>query len=123
MTVSSGVLGRCAHCQALLDLEPWQLNAMAMQEPFACKHCHKPLKLDCPEQIKRLKTLGSFATLRALLIVLCATVLLVSLALQWIGLLERTLQLGISALVLVGYLLVMTVAGRRQRRPLLLQAG
>ncbi|ERO62475.1 hypothetical protein [Pseudomonas piscis] len=57
------------------------------------------------------------------MIVLCATVLLVSLALQWIGLLERTLQLGISALVLVGYLLVMTVARRRQRRPLLLQAG
>ncbi|NBF02458.1 hypothetical protein GV819_09135 [Pseudomonas sp. Fl5BN2] len=123
MTATSGVLGRCAHCQTFLDLEPWQLNAMAMQESFNCIHCHKPLRLDCPEQIKRLKSLGSFATLRAMMIVLCATVLLVTLVLEWVGLLSLRQQLSISALMLGSCLLVLVVARRRQRRPLLLQGA
>ena len=101
MTATSGVLGRCAHCQTLLDLAPWHLNAMAMREPFACNHCGKALKLDCPEQLKRFKTLGSIATLRAMLIVLCATVWLVTLVLEWIGLVSLAQQLWISALMLL----------------------
>jgi hypothetical protein len=123
MTATSGIQGRCAHCQTLLELEPWQLNAMALQEPFNCHHCHTPLKLSCPQQIKRLKSLGSLATLRATMIVLCATVLLVTLVLEWVGLVSLGQQLSVSTLMLASYLLVMGVARRRQRRPLLLQAG
>ncbi|ULT69949.1 hypothetical protein [Pseudomonas sp. BC42] len=123
MTVTSGIRGRCAHCQTLLDLEPWQLNAMALQEPFNCSHCHKPLKLSCPVQIKRLKSFGGLAGLRALMIVLCATLLLVTLVLEWLGLVSLTQQLSLSALMLLGYLLVMGIARRRLRRPLQLQAG
>lgn len=123
MTVTSGVQGRCAHCQTLLDLEPWQLNAMAMQEHFNCKHCQRPLKLSCPEQIRRFKALGSLATVRATMIVLCATVLLVTLVLEWVGLVSLTQQLSISALMLASYLLVMGIARRRLRRPLLLQVA
>ncbi|WP_047283897.1 MULTISPECIES: hypothetical protein [Pseudomonas] len=123
MTATSGIQGRCAHCQTLLELEPWQLNAMALQEAFNCSHCHKPLKLSCPDQIKRLRSLGSLATLRATMIVLCATVILVTLVLEWVGLVSLAQQLSVSALMLVSYLLVMMAARRRQRRPLQLQAG
>lgn len=123
MTVTSGVQGRCAHCQTLLDLEPWQLNAMAMLEHFNCKHCQRPLKLRCPEQIRRFTALGSLATVRATMIVLCATVLLVTLVLEWVGLVSLAQQLSISALMLASYLLVMGIARRRLRRPLLLQVA
>ena len=31
-----GVKGHCAHCDITFALKPWQLNAIALNEPFDC---------------------------------------------------------------------------------------
>lgn len=124
MTVASlGIKGRCAHCQSTLDLKPWQLNAMAINETFACSQCQKSLRLSCPTQIKRLKALDSLAMLRASLRVMIATALLVALVMEWVGLLTVIEQLNFSLIAVFIYFVVMLIARRRQHLTLLLQAA
>lgn len=39
MTVAIGIKGHCAHCDISFELKPWQLNAIAIEEPFDCPYC------------------------------------------------------------------------------------
>lgn len=124
MTVASlGIKGRCAHCQSTLELKPWELNAMAINESFTCSHCQKALRLSCPTQIKRLRGLDSLAMLRASLRVMIATALLVALVMEWIGLLTVIEQLNFSLIAVFIYFVVMLIARRRQHLTLILQAA
>ena len=33
MTAAIGIKGHCAHCDITFNLKPWQLNAIAIEEP------------------------------------------------------------------------------------------
>lgn len=124
MTAASlGIKGRCAHCQFTLELKTWELNAMAIDESFACSHCQKFLRLSCPTQIKRLKALDSLAMLRASLRVMIATALLVALVMEWVGMLTGIEQLNFSLIAVFIYFAVMLIARRRQHLTLILQAA
>ncbi|WP_347904032.1 hypothetical protein [Pseudomonas purpurea] len=118
-----GIKGRCAHCQITLLLKPWQLNAIAINEAFACSHCQQTLQLSCPKQIKRFKSLDALAMLRASMIVLVSTALLVALVLEWVGLLSVVEQLNISLVAVFVYFVVMRLARHRQHMTLILQAA
>ncbi|WP_081782059.1 hypothetical protein [Pseudomonas sp. CHM02] len=41
MTVVIGIKGHCAHCDITFNLKPWQLNAIAIEEPFDCPYCQQ----------------------------------------------------------------------------------
>ncbi len=84
-----GIQGRCAHCQRTLLLKPWQLNAIAINEAFTCTHCQKALQLYDPKQIRRFKSLDSLAMLKASLLIMICSTLLVALVLEWIGTAQR----------------------------------
>lgn len=118
-----GIKGRCAHCQYTLVLKPWQLNAMAINEPFACHHCQKALQLSCPVQIRRFKLLDSLTLLRASMRVMIAATLLVALAMEWLGMLTVIEQLNFSLLAILIYFAVMRYARHRQHIILILQAA
>ena len=120
---TTGVQGRCAHCQRTLLLQPWQLNAIAINEAFACAHCQKHVELRCPEQIKRFKSLDSFSLLRASLRVMVCTALLVALVMEWVGMLSVIEQLNASLIVLFVYLAVVLYFRRRQHLTLILEAA
>ncbi|EJM44434.1 hypothetical protein PMI26_02001 [Pseudomonas sp. GM33] len=120
---TTGVQGRCAHCQRTLLLQPWQLNAIAINEAFACAHCRKHVQLRCPEQIKRFKSLDSFSLLRASLRVMVCTALLVALVMEWVGMLSVIEQLNASLIVLFVYLAVVLYFRRRQHLTLILEAA
>jgi Zn ribbon nucleic-acid-binding protein len=120
---TTGVQGRCAHCQRTLLLQPWQLNAIAINEAFACAHCRKHVHLRCPEQIKRFKSLDSFSLLRASLRVMVCTALLVALVMEWVGMLSVIEQLNASLIVLFVYLAVVLYFRRRQHLTLILEAA
>ncbi|MGE8068225.1 hypothetical protein [Pseudomonas sp. NPDC089569] len=124
MSVASlGVQGRCAHCQYTLLLKPWQLNAIAINEPFTCSHCRKALQLKDPKQIKRFRSLDSLAMLQASLRVMVCTALLVALVLEWIGLLTVVEQLNVSLVAIFVYFVSMRFARQRQRMTLILEAA
>ena len=120
---TTGVQGRCAHCQRTLLLQPWQLNAIAINEAFACAHCQKHVELRCPEQIKRFKSLDSFSLLRASLRVMVCTALLVALVMEWVGMLTVIEQLNASLIVLFVYFAVVLYFRRRQHLTLILEAA
>lgn len=120
---SLGIKGRCAHCQFTLELKPWELNAMAINETFTCSHCQKSLRLSCPSEIKRLKALDSLSMLRASLRVMIATALLVALVMEWVGMLTGIEQLNFSLIAVFIYFVVMRRARRRQHLTLVLQAA
>ena len=118
-----GVQGRCAHCQRTLRLQPWQLNAIAINETFACTHCQKPVQLRCPAQIRRFKSLDSFALLRASLRVMVCTALLVALVMEWVGMLSVVEQLNASLIAIFVYFAVVRYFRQRQHLTLILEAA
>lgn len=118
-----GIKGRCAHCQITLALKPWQLNAIAINETFACLHCQKALQLNCPKQLKRLKSLDSLTMLRASMILLTSTTLLVALVMEWVGFISVMEQLNSSLIALLLYFIILRFARHRQRMTLVLQAA
>ncbi|MBK5340386.1 hypothetical protein JFU48_03140 [Pseudomonas sp. TH49] len=118
-----GIQGRCAHCQTTQVLKPWQLNAIAINEPFTCNHCQKTLELRCPVQIKRFKSLDSLGLLRFSASVTVCTALLVALVMEWIGLLNVTEQLNASLIVLFVYFALLRFVHHRQHMTLILEAA
>lgn len=118
-----GIQGRCAHCETTLVLEPWQLNAIAINESFACSHCHKALKLSDPHQIKRLKSVDSLAMLRASTLVTVCTALLVALVMEWIRLISVVEQLNFSLIAILIYFGVVQYARHKQHMTLILEAA
>ncbi|WP_448106302.1 hypothetical protein [Pseudomonas azerbaijanoccidentalis] len=118
-----GIQGHCAHCQRTLLLKPWQLNAIAINEPFTCSHCQKALQLNDPKQIKRFKSLDSVAMLKARLLVTVCTALLVALVLEWVGLLSVVEQLNFSLLAIFVYFIALRFARQRQHMTLILEAA
>ncbi|HHS7812882.1 hypothetical protein [Pseudomonas putida] len=121
--VTLGVQGRCAHCQTTQLLKPWQLNAIAINEPFTCNHCQKTLELRCPVQIKRFKSLDSLGLLRFSASVTVCTALLVALVMEWIGLLNVTEQLNASLIVIFIYFALARFVRQRQHMTLILEAA
>jgi Flp pilus assembly protein TadB len=118
-----GIHGRCAHCQSTILLEPWQLNAIAINESFTCTHCAKALRLSDPKQIKRFKSLDSLAMLRASTLVMVCTAVLVALVMEWLGMLSVMEQVNFSLLALFVYCVVVRFARHRQHMTLLLDAA
>jgi hypothetical protein len=104
-------------------LKPWQLNAIAINETFACSHCQKALQLNDPKQIKRFKSLDSLALLRASTMVMVCTALLVALVLEWIGMFSVVEQLNFSLLAIFVYFAVMRFARHRHHMTLTLEAA
>ncbi|MHC8322340.1 hypothetical protein ACYZT4_16835 [Pseudomonas sp. GB2N2] len=120
---TNGIQGHCAHCGCTLLLESWQLNAIAINEAFACAHCHKALQLRDPKQIKRIKSLDSIAMLQASTLIMVCTALLVALVMEWVGMLSVIEQLNFSLIALLIYCLVIQFARHRQHMTLLLEAA
>lgn len=118
-----GIQGRCAHCQTTQGLKPWQLNAIAINEPFTCAHCQKSLQLRCPKQIKRFRSLDSLGLLRFSASLTVCTVLLVALIMEWIGLLSVTEQLNASLIVIFVYFALLRFVHHRQHMTLILDAA
>ncbi|MHC8301817.1 hypothetical protein [Pseudomonas sp. ZS1P83] len=118
-----GIQGHCAHCASTLVLEPWQLNAIAINESFACSHCHKALRLNDPKQIKRFKSLDSHALLRASTLIMVCTALLVALVMEWIRMLSVVEQLNFSLIAILVYFIVIHFAEHRQHITLILEAA
>ncbi|MGJ7513920.1 hypothetical protein ACSFE6_06230 [Pseudomonas baetica] len=121
--VTLGIQGHCAHCQCTLLLKPWQLNAIAINEPFTCSHCQKALQLNDPKQIKRFKSLDSLALLKASLLIMVCTALLVALVLEWIGLISVVEQLNFSLVAIFVYFISVRLARQRQHMTLILDAA
>ncbi|MFC6301761.1 hypothetical protein GNF76_13105 [Pseudomonas sp. CCM 7893] len=117
-----GVRGHCAHCDITFELKPWQLNAIAINEPFDCQYCHKVLQLCCPKQLKQFKSLDNLALLRPSMIVLTCAALLVALVAEWIGLISVIGQLNVSLVAVLIYFLTLRYARHRQHMTLTLQA-
>ena len=118
-----GIQGHCAHCASTLRLEAWQLNAIAINESFACTQCHKALELSDPKQIKRFKSLDSLAMLRATSLVMVCTAVLVALVMEWIGMLSVVEQLNFSLIAILVYYVVNQFARHRQHLTLILDAA
>ncbi|HEF4758817.1 TPA: hypothetical protein SAN82_001221 [Pseudomonas putida] len=124
MTVATlGIQGHCAHCHCTLLLKPWQLNAIAINEPFTCSHCQKALQLNDPKQIKRFKSLDSLAMLKASLLIMVCTALLVALVLEWVGLISVVEQLNFSLVAIFVYFISVRFARQRQHMTLILDAA
>ena len=120
---TTGIKGHCAHCGNTRRLDPWQLNAIAIHEAFACSHCHKALQLSDPKQIRRIKSLDSLAMLRASTLVMVCTALLVALVMEWVGLLSVVEQLNFSLIAILVYFAVIRFARHRQHMTLILEAA
>ncbi|WP_223546241.1 hypothetical protein [Pseudomonas sp. A-B-19] len=118
-----GIQGRCAHCQRTLRLQPWQLNAIAINEAFTCTHCQKRVQLCCPEQLRRFKSLDSFSLLRASLRMMVCTALLVALVMEWLGMLSVIEQLNTSLIAIFVYFAVVRYFRQRQHLTLVLEAA
>ena len=121
--VTTGIQGHCAHCGCTLLLEPWQLNAIAIHESFACSHCHKALQLSDPKQLRRIKSLDSLAMLRASTLVMVCTAVLVALVMEWVGLLSVIEQVNFSMVAILVYFIVVQYARQRQHITLILDAA
>lgn len=120
---TTGIQGHCAHCGSTRLLEPWQLNAIAINEAFSCSHCHKALQLSDPTQIRRIKSLDSLAMLRASTLVMVCTALLVALVMEWVGLLSVVEQLNFSLVAILIYCGVVQYARHRQHITFILDAA
>ncbi|VVN24583.1 hypothetical protein PS858_04404 [Pseudomonas fluorescens] len=120
---TTGIQGHCAHCGNVRLLEPWQLNAIAINEAFSCSHCHKALQLSDPKQIRRIKSIDSLAMLRASTLVTVCTALLVALVMEWVGLISVVEQLNFSLVAILIYCVVIQYARHRQHITLILEAA
>jgi Flp pilus assembly protein TadB len=121
--VTIGIQGHCAHCANTLLLKPWQLNAIAINEAFTCSHCQKALQLNDPKQIKRFKSIDTLAMLRASMMVMVCTALLVALVMEWVGMLSVVEQVNFSLLAIFVYFIVIRFARHRQHMTLTLEAA
>ena len=122
MTAAIGVKGHCAHCDITFELKPWQLNAIAIQEPFECPYCQRVVQMTCPKQQRQFKSLDHWAMVRPSMIVLTCVVMIVALVAEWVGLISVIGQLNISLVVVLVHFLVLRYARHRQRLTLDLQA-
>jgi len=122
MTTAVGIKGHCAHCDITFELKPWQLNAIAIEEPFDCPYCQRVLELNCPRQLRHFKALDHWALVRPSMAVLTSMVLIVALVTEWVGLISVIGQLNVSLVVLLAHFLVLRYARHRQRMTLNLQA-
>jgi Flp pilus assembly protein TadB len=103
------------------ELKPWQLNAIAINEPFECPYCHKGVEPSCPKQLKQFKSLDNLGLLRPSMIVLTSAALLVALVAEWIGLISVIGQLNISLVAVLIYFITLRYARHRQRMTLTLR--
>ncbi len=122
MTAAIGVKGHCAHCDITFELKPWQLNAIAIQEPFDCPYCERVLQLGCPRQLRQFQALSQWAVVRPGMVALTCVVLAVAMVAEWVGLISVIAQLNLSVLVLLTHFLVLRYVRYRQRMTLDLQA-
>ncbi|NWB25344.1 hypothetical protein [Pseudomonas gingeri] len=116
-----GVKGTCAHCSGTFPLSAWHLNAIAINESFACRCCNKAVQLNCPKQLKRFRSLDALSPLKASMVLLISTSLLVALVCEWVGLISVVEQLNFSLLALLLYFATLRYARHRQQMTLLLQ--
>ncbi|KAA8560603.1 hypothetical protein FX985_00653 [Pseudomonas extremaustralis] len=121
MTAAIGIKGHCAHCDITFELKPWQLNAIAIEEPFDCPYCHRILQLCCTRQLRQFRALDHWALVRLSMVVFTCVALIVALVAEWLGLISVIGQLNISLLVLLVHFLVARYARHRQRMTLDLQ--
>lgn len=122
MATAIGIKGHCAHCDITFELKPWQLNAIAIEEPFDCPYCHRVLQLSCPRQLRQFKALDHWALVHPSMAVLTCVVLIVALVAEWVGLISVIGQLNVSLVVLLVHFLALRYARSRQRITLDLQA-
>ena len=121
MTTAIGIKGHCAHCGITFELKPWQLNAIAIEEPFDCPYCQRVLQLSCPRQLRQFKALDHWAMVRPSMAVLTCVVLIVALVAEWVGLVSVIGQFNVSLVVLLVHFLVLRYVRYRQRITLDLQ--
>ncbi|WLH80154.1 MULTISPECIES: hypothetical protein [unclassified Pseudomonas] len=122
MTTAVGIKGHCAHCDITFELKPWQLNAIAIKEPFDCPYCQRVLHLSCPRQLRKLRTLDHWALVHPSMMVLTCMVLIVALVAEWVGLVSVIGQLNVSLVVVLVHCLALRYARYRQRLTLSLEA-
>lgn len=122
MTAVIGIKGHCAHCDITFELKPWQLNAIAIREPFDCPYCQWVLELNCPRQLRQFKSLDHWAMVHPSLMVLTSVVLIVAMVAEWLGLISMVGQLNVSLLVVLIHFLMLRYVRHRQRLTLKLQA-
>ena len=122
MTVTIGIKGHCAHCDITFELKPWQLNAIAIDEPFECAYCQSCLQLRCRKQLRQFRALDQWALVRPSMIILTCATLLVALVTEWVGLLSVIGQFNLSLVAVLIHFLVLRYARHRQRMTLDLQA-
>ena len=121
MTAVIGIKGHCAHCDITFELKPWQLNAIAIEEPFDCPYCQWVLQLSCPRQLRQFRSLDHWALVRPSMVVLTCVVLIVALVAEWVGLISVIGQFNVSLVVLLVHFLTLRYARYRQRMTLDLQ--
>ena len=122
MSSATGIKGHCAHCDITFELKPWQLNAIAIEEPFDCPYCQRVLVLNCPRQLRHFKALDHWALVRPSMVVLTCVILISALVAEWLGLLSVLGQFNISLVVVLVHFAVLRYARHRQRLTLNLQA-
>lgn len=123
MTAIIGIKGHCAHCDITFELKPWQLNAIAIREPFDCPYCQWVLELNCPRQLRQFKSLDHWAMVHPSMMVLTSVVLIVAMVAEWLGLLSMIGQLNVSLLVVLIHFLMLRYVRHRQRLTLDLQVA
>lgn len=116
-----GVRGHCARCDISFELKPWQLNAIAINEPFDCPYCHKGVEPCCPRQLKQFRSLDNLGLLRPGMIVLTGAALLMALVAEWIGFISVIGQLNVSLMAVLIYFMTLRYARHRQRMTLTLR--
>ncbi|WP_428557062.1 hypothetical protein [Pseudomonas edaphica] len=121
MTAVIGIKGHCAHCDITFELKPWQLNAIAIREPFDCPYCQWVLELNCPRQLRQFKSLDHWAMVHPSLMVLTSVVLIVAMVAEWLGLISMVGQLNVSLIVVLMHFLTLRYVRHRQRLTLDLQ--
>ncbi len=122
MNALIGVRGHCAECEMTFELKPWQLNSIAIDEPFECAYCQSCLTLHSRKQLRQFRALNHWALVRPSMIMLTSATLMVALVAEWIGLLSVIEQFNISLVTVLTHCLVLRYARHRQGITLNLQA-
>ncbi|TFF10131.1 hypothetical protein EXW72_12530 [Pseudomonas sp. BCA14] len=122
MNAVIGIKGHCAQCDMTFELKPWQLNAIAIDEPFGCRYCHSCLQLCCHKQLRQFRALDHWALVRPGMVILTCTTLLMALVAEWVGLLSVIGQFNISLVTVLVHCLIVRYARHRQKMTLNLQA-
>lgn len=118
----TGIGSECPNCRAPLQLQPWQLNALVIDEPFACQQCQAALRLEGTEQLRRLRRLGTLSLIHAAALVLAVATLLIGVVVEKMGLISQGGQWAISLGALLGYGGVWMHAWRERHQVVRLQA-